>query len=143
MNKGLLVKTIQDSIVEHTFQLLHVLIIDLNQYTPEIVVTYYTTLIDFLNFSEMSAVAQTALVRLLLAVLIHAVNQSISLSVDCINHSIQLITKSLTEIHLQYEELRSAEYYFLLKLFKYLYSFFLILACTQRLQVPRIFRTFT
>lgn len=138
MNKGLLVKTIQDSIVEHYFQLLHVLIVDVNQYSPEIVLTYYTTLIEFLNFSEMSVVTQTALVRLLLAVLIHVVSQKIALSIDCINHSIQLITKSLAEVNLQCEELRSVEYYFLLKLFKYFFYPHFTVVSTQP---PRVHRT--
>ena len=118
-------KSIQESIIQHYYSLLHILLIDWNGYSKDLQYSYYQTNLLFLQDHSITPSCQQILLQFLLSLLIHFIEQQFTLSKELLSQSILLITQAITQdTSMQYQELRSIEYYFLLKLFKYS-SFFL------------------
>lgn len=123
MNKAKLIKVIQDSLVDHYLQLLYVLIIDIHDYAPELVHSFYTALLEVFNQSSLSTPTQIALARLLLLLLLHCKKHSMPLSMDLLRSSIECVAHSLAnETAIQCDDVRSVLYYYLLNLFTYPFS---------------------
>lgn len=113
-------KSIQESIIQHYYSLLHILLIDWNGYSKDLQYSYYQTNLLFLQDHSITPSCQQILLQFLLSLLIHFINQQFILSKELLSQSILFITQSITQdTSMQYQELRSIEYYFLLKLFKY------------------------
>ena len=121
-------KAIQESIIQHYYTLLHILLIDWNGYSKELQYSYYQTNLLFLQDHSITPSCQQILLQFLLSLLIHFIEQQFTLSKELLSQSILLITQAITQdISMQYQELRSIEYYFLLKLFKYSFLFLFLL----------------
>lgn len=116
-------KAIHESIIHHYYTLLHILLIDWNGYSKELQYSYYQTNLLFLQDHSITPSCQQILLQFLLSLLIHFIEQQFTLSKELLSQSILLITQAITQdTSMQYQELRSIEYYFLLKLFKYSFS---------------------
>lgn len=121
-------KAIQESIIQYYYTLLHILLIDWNGYSKELQYSYYQTNLLFLQDHSITPSCQQILLQFLLSLLIHFIEQQFTLSKELLSQSILLITQAITQdTSMQYQELRSIEYYFLLKLFKYSFLFLFLL----------------